>query len=253
MNFISSLVSRLKNKLWRKRPPLSPKALQGREYDRQTFAVFAKVLKRDSCCLDIGAHKGSILKEMIRLAPRGEHHAFEPLPYLAKRLRGKFRRVNVHEVAVADETGNASFCFVENAPAWSGLRLREYEFGQPVITPIEVKVARVDDLVSKDLRVALIKLDVEGGEYHALRGAADTIRRSRPYIVFEAEEPSTGKYGVSPEVLFDLIANDFGLQVSTMQRWLENQPPYSRREFHENWHRGREFYFLAYPESHSPS
>lgn len=70
MNVVTSLFSPVRNKLRRKRPPLSPKALQGQEYDRQTFAVFAKVLKRDSCCLDIGAHKGSIHKEMIRQSPR---------------------------------------------------------------------------------------------------------------------------------------------------------------------------------------
>ena len=137
--------------------------------------------------------------------------------------------------------------YVENAPAYSGLRERIYDRPDPVLKPITVNVVPLDDVIPQDQDVAFIKLDIEGGEFHALLGTACTIRRCRPVIVFEAGLKSTGQYGVGPEEVYRLITEQFGYRLSTMQRWLASQSPYSRTEFYQNWHNGPDFYFIAYP------
>jgi hypothetical protein len=38
-------------------------------YDRQTFEVIRRVLKRDSCFVDVGCHTGEILRQAVALAP----------------------------------------------------------------------------------------------------------------------------------------------------------------------------------------
>ncbi|MFO0819082.1 MAG: FkbM family methyltransferase [Pirellulales bacterium] len=248
MGLMTKLAASFRKRVLGQRPPLSPNAIKGREYDGQTMELFARVLRRNSCCLDIGAHRGSILKHMLRRSPQGTHHAFEPLPHYAELLRAKYPRAVIHEVATSNRTGTSSFCFVENAPAWSGLQQRLYEVREPKIQPIEVKVARIDDLVPTDLLVRLVKLDIEGGEYHALLGAAATIRRSQPYIVFEAGETSTGQYGVSPDEVFELITHEFGLVLTTMRRWLDDAPPFTASEYRDNWQARGDFYFLAHPQ-----
>ena len=48
-----------------------------------------------------------------------------------------------------------------------------------------VDVVRVDDIVPSDRRVSILQLDVEGFEQHALSGALNTIRRSKPILVLE--------------------------------------------------------------------
>ncbi len=216
-------------------------------YDVETVEVMERLLGTDSICLDIGAHEGSVLADMVRLAPRARHHAFEPLPHLAARLRDAFPGVHVHQAAVSDAPGQAQYVYVENAPAYSGLREREYDRADPVKTLLDVEVVQLDRLIPADEVIAFIKLDIEGGEYHALKGASETIRRCRPVVVFEASVRSTGQYGVTPEQMFGMLTGDFGYAVSTMRRWLRDEPPFDEATFVRNWNQGPEYYFIAYP------
>ena len=220
---------------------------KGAQYDRETIDVLRRVLEPDSCCIDVGAHHGAILQEMVRLAPRGTHLAFEPLPHLAAHLRRAFPQVRVHEAAVGDERGTAEFVHVENDPAYSGLRERLYDRPDPVLTRIPVTVVRLDDVVPDEQPVRFVKLDIEGGEYHALRGAARTIARARPVIVFEAGPRSTGQYGVGADEMYRLIGERLGCRLSTMARWLGGERPYGEADFRRAWDDGSEFYFIAYP------
>jgi FkbM family methyltransferase len=220
---------------------------KGAQYDRETIQVLERLLLPDSCCIDVGAHHGAILQEMVRLAPRGTHTAFEPLPPLAEHLRRAFPQVRVHEVAVSDQRGTAEFIHVENDPAYSGLRERLYDRPDPVLTRIRVTVVRLDDVVPDEQPVRFVKLDIEGGEYHALRGAVGTIARARPVIVFEAGPRSTGRYGVGADEMYRLISERFGYCLSTMERWLAGARPYDEVGFRHAWDDGIDFYFIAYP------
>ena len=216
-------------------------------YDRQTIEVMRRVLKRNSNGIDIGAHRGDILSQMLTMAPAGTHHAFEPLPDYAARLRRKFPKVRVHQMAVSDKSGEAEFQHVENDPAYSGLKRRIYDRPDPQIVAIKVPVGTIDEIIPSDLPIAFIKIDIEGGEFHALTGAVNTIRRYRPVIVFEAGKNSTGEYGVSPTALYELIETTLGYRLSTMGRWLENEPPLTLPQFCHNWDHGPDFYFIATP------
>lgn len=246
---LAALVARLRRKL----PPPDEQALRCRSaaYDRQTTEVMRRLLGPGSTCIDVGAHSGSILREMIAVAPLGGHIAFEPLPALAAHLRKAYPRVRVHEAALGDENTTAEFVHVENDPAYSGLRERLYDRPDPRLGRIAVRVVRLDDVVPPDGRVDFIKLDIEGGEYHALRGAVRTIARCRPVIVFEAGARSTGQYGVAPEAFHAFVTRELGYRLSTMARWLANEPPLAEGAFRDAWERGTDFYFIAYPPESS--
>jgi hypothetical protein len=87
-------------------------------------ALLERELRDDSDCLDVGAHSGSMLREIVRLAPRGRHVAWEPLPAFAAALRQEFPGVEVREAALADESGQRELTHVIDEPAWSGLAAR---------------------------------------------------------------------------------------------------------------------------------
>jgi FkbM family methyltransferase len=218
-------------------------------YDRQTVEVMHRVLRKDSNCVDVGAHKGDLLQHMVAIAPAGRHDAFEALPHLASELRKRFPDVRIHELAVSDHSGKADFQYVENAPAYSGLKRRLYDRQDPLIKVIDVRVVSLDEVIPADEAVAFIKIDIEGGEYGAIRGAVKTIGRSRPVIVFEAGRRSTGQYGVTPDQLFDLVTTTLGYELSTMARWLAGHESMTDQEFRDHWEHGPEYYFIATPRA----
>lgn len=236
------------------RAPVTPEQPpdQNSTYDNQTVEVMKRTIRADSGCVDIGAHKGKILQHMVALEKDGIHHAFEALPHLANRLKEQFPGVHVHQLAVSDRSGQSEFHYVENAPAYSGLRRRIYDRPDPRITTIQVETRTLDDVIPLGEAVSLVKIDIEGGEYHALRGGMNTIQRWRPVIVFEAGSKSTGQYGVTPDDVYSLITETFGYELSTMSRWLGGTPAYTRGEFRLNWENGPDYYFIATTASAAP-
>ena len=171
----------------------------------------AVALRPDSTCIDVGAHEGSVLAEIVRKAPDGRHIAFEPLPHFAAQLRTSFPSVDVREIALSDRPGVVPFNFVRTNPAYSGFRRRTYP-GVEEVEEIMVQTAALDDCLAADMMPTLIKIDVEGAEAEVLRGATRTIAAHRPVILFEHGIGGADHYGTSSLEIFQLI-HDCGLRI----------------------------------------
>jgi len=115
------------------------------KYDRLTLQILKRVIKKDSNCIDIGAHKGEILSQIIRLAPEGIHFAFEPIPELFENLKINFPQVTLYPYALCNSKGESFFQWVKNAPAYSGLRKRTYAIQHLKLTKSKLKQ---NDLIS---------------------------------------------------------------------------------------------------------
>jgi FkbM family methyltransferase len=189
--------------------------------------------------------KGKILKRIQQVAPKASHYAFEPLPHLAAELKQRFPTTTILDIALSNVSGTTEFKFVVNAPGYSGLRERAYDRVDPDIRIILVKVARLDDIIPQNVTIALIKLDIEGGEYHAMLGGIETIIRCHPVIIFEASDKSSAYYNISSEMLYELVIHKFGLKLSTMKRWLNNEDSLTQTEFQTIYNTTG--YFIAYP------
>jgi FkbM family methyltransferase len=226
-----------------------PRARQSLRYDRDTARIMARVLQPDSCCVDVGAHRGSLLADMVARAPQGLHLACEPLPHLAARLRRRFPGVEIHQVAVSDVNGEATFCHVVDDPGLSGMRrLPKVKAGARVET-ITVPTRRLDDLVPADRAVRFVKIDVEGAQLQVFRGAEATLRRCRPIIVFEHGYLAQEAYGASTNVVWDELVERLGLRISRLADWLSGAAPLTRQAFNGSvgLHPGSEFCFVAHP------
>ena len=150
---------------------------------RLTDACLRKLIRPDWNCLDVGGHLGSVSWTLSRLAPRGRLHIVEASPAKAAALRARFPKASVHAVAVSDHAGEAVFYENMARPGFSSLTNRA---SLGATREARVALARIDDLWPGDLRLDFIKIDVEGHEYAALKGAEATLHRHRPHILFEA-------------------------------------------------------------------
>jgi FkbM family methyltransferase len=191
--------------------------------------LLAWSLAPDSCCIDIGAHTGNVLTEMRRVAPRGRHIAYEPLPHLADHLRAGFPDVDVRCAALSDHAGEASFARVRAAEAWSGLLFRPLPGNaEPDLEEITVRLEVLDDALPPDFVPAMVKIDVEGAEEQVVRGALRTLREHKPLVVFEHGLGSANAYGTEPDDLHRLLVEEAGLRIFD----LDGGGPYDREEFH---------------------
>jgi FkbM family methyltransferase len=142
---------------------------------------------------DVGAHLGSLALGATRLVgASGCVVAFDGDPQNVERLRENSQRNHLCVEAV--------HAAVWSHPAEGGIPFRRGSIGmshggveadghRPVLGNgqlISVPVTTLDDFVAEGgLPPQLIKIDVEGGEYEVLRGAANLFLNQRPFIIVE--------------------------------------------------------------------
>ena len=185
---------------------LYPRARQELREEVALKGVLAAALRSDSSYVDVGTNRGQVLREAVRLAPRGQHVAFEPIPALAASVRASFPAVDCRELAVGAEPGSAEFCHFTALDGWSGLRRSPEisdEQGEPEF--ITVTVSTLDAELA-DVSPAVLKIDVEGAELMVLEGARGLIARARPVVIFEHVRGAAELYGARSDALWDLLA-----------------------------------------------
>ena len=218
---------------------------QNLKYDRLTKVIIKQQLKPNSNCIDVGCHKGEILDMMLKYAPKGQHFAFEPIPYLYNDLVRKFDRLaTIYPYALADEKGKTTFNLVKNAPAYSGLKQRHYDIQNPEIEVIDVEEETLDDLLG-DTRIDFIKIDVEGGEFGVLKGGKNLLKNNLPTILFECGKGASDYYGTHPADIFSYLTEETGLRVFTLDAFIKNGKALSLNEFVDCFDTVKEYYYVA--------
>jgi FkbM family methyltransferase len=192
-------------------------------------AVLASALRSDATYVDVGANRGQILREAVRVAPRGQHIAFEPIPTVAAELARAFPTVDCRQMALGAGPDTAQFCHFRSLDGWSGLRRSSEitdEQGDPEF--ITVTVSTLDAEIG-ELEPRVVKIDVEGAELEVLEGARALLSKTRPLLIFEHVASAAALYGHLPGAVWDLLAE---LDYETFS--VLGDGPVSRRAFVEN-------------------
>lgn len=215
------------------------------KYDRLTEVVLKKVLSGGGTAIDAGSHKGEILDLIIRYSGQQGHYAFEPIPVLYTNLQRKFGGDNfIFPYALGDRHAVTTFQYVKNAPAYSGIKQREYDVARPDIEEINVEVHRLDDVIPSDVQVKLIKIDVEGGEWHVISGGRALIARCRPLILFEFGLGASDRYQISPDDMFFMLEK-LQYRIFTLDNWIKKAGCLDKETFSQLYFGRKEYYFLA--------
>jgi FkbM family methyltransferase len=213
----------------------------GRRDHEALMTVLPFLLNSDSNCVDVGANQGELLQFFLAQSPAGRHIAFEPLPHHAEHLRDAFRGVTIHEMALSDQSGEATFFHTLGDDAYSGLKRTEDGPQVSGVQEIKVKVARLDDVIAPDHRIDLLKIDVEGAELSVLHGAKKTLERCKPAIVFEFQKERAESYGHGPEAYFEFLCNELDYSLFRV----DGIGPLSPHEFEQVYEAGECYNFIA--------
>jgi len=178
----------------------APEALGTVANDLIARELLERLCSAGGTFLDIGAHIGSVIDGVKRYSKASSIIAVEAIPSKAKILRKKFPDVAIHCCAVGDQEGTVSFFVNTKESGYSSLHRNDSALNN--LEEIEVPIHRIDGLLP-DARVDIMKIDVEGAELGVLRGAAATIARSQPVIMFESGPQETGGY--TKQVLWEWL------------------------------------------------
>ena len=147
---------------------------------------YSSILKPTDAAVDGGAHVGMHTLPMARLVgTSGRVFAFEPIHPLAETIRNQARilpQIRVVEAALSDEEGVTCFRYFIDEPWYSSIAERSLGDHKKVEL-ISVPRFVLDSLAEEPIK--FIKLDLESGEFHALRGACELLRRQKPILAIE--------------------------------------------------------------------
>lgn len=220
-------------------------------YDRMTDEIIRRCVKPGDVCIDVGCHRGEIMDLLLKQSD-GPHWGFEPIPSFAEFLRAKYpatSQVHIQECALAETRGSARFQYVQNAPAYSGLKRRTYAVDNPAIEEIEVSVRTLDSFLPEMPRVDFLKIDVEGAELGVLRGGLNLLQTRRPLVIFECGLGASDHYGTEPTDIHTFFTRDCGYQLMTLKNFLSasESEGLQASEFKALFDSNAEYYFMAVP------
>jgi FkbM family methyltransferase len=150
-------------------------------FDWDQMGFLARYLRPGDGFLDVGANIGTYtLLAASLVGPGGSVTAIEPLPEACRRLRENLARngldaVVVHEVAVDERDGEVGFLDFDVSSSI------DHDTDRRGREPFVVPCRRIDALVPAG-HLAAAKLDVEGVELRALRGAEGLVARHDPPV-----------------------------------------------------------------------
>lgn len=231
---------RLKNII--KKLPFS--VTRNQKYDALTLKIMEIVLEENSSFIDVGCHKGELLEKALKLAPKGAHYAFEPIPELFRELVSTHGKIAViKNVALSDKRGESTFNYVTSNPAYSGIKKRAYPKKEN-IQEIEVVLDTMDNQLKNAERINLIKIDVEGGEMGVLKGAVKTLKKWSPVVIFEHGLGASDYYGTTPEEMWEFL-NENDYCIFSLRGFVANKTSLTIEQFINLFETNKEYYFIA--------
>ena len=169
----------------------SPESVGTVANDQLAALLVVSLCRSGHVFVDVGAHIGSITAGARRNSRPSKIVAVEAIPERAASLRRRFPDVEVAQCAVGESDGSEVAFFVNAAQSGYSTLAREEGLR-------EIKVAlRTLDSVLGGHAVDVIKIDIEGGELGALRGAVNVLSTHRPTVMFESAPGCGSRLGYS--------------------------------------------------------
>jgi len=192
-----------------------------------------KHIKRGACVIDVGANRGTYTYSLWKaVGKQGIVYSFEPNPIIATQLGNNLKQSNViiENLAVSNTTEDKVFYIhTKGCGPTSSLEFYDVLDKAGELAETTVKCVTLDSYCrSHNISPNLIKIDVEGHEFNVIKGAESTIRKHRPYIVFEFIEDLWEKKHIKE--IFKFLSPAYHLiriedEANAIEAYMNYKPP----------------------------
>lgn len=195
------------------------------EYEPESTRYWSRLAREASVIFDVGANVGIYSLLAADANPRATVHSFEPTPELSARFRtaitqNSMSNIVANEAAAGAFTGEAYLKRCRGSDgANEGMNFVSATSSAGAETAAVTQVT-LDDYCRRMgiTNVDLLKIDIEGGEYDALRGAERLLSAARiGCIFFELSGWAAERAGHSIDDVPNLL-RQYGYQLFTLHR-----------------------------------
>ena len=180
---------------------------EGKLFDQAIFDVAKSYIVPNSVILDIGANYGQMAIEFSKLADNTTVYAFEAqklvFDVLVKNIDSNHaKNIKAFYNAVYD-VDDVEFLFPEpdlvRFPSYGS-----YGLDLKAKTGVPVKSLTIDSL-NIEGPISFMKIDIQGSDLSAMRGAIKTIAKHKMPIIFEYEEQFQQEFNTSFQEYVDFV------------------------------------------------
>lgn len=181
------------------------------DYEKESFAFVREKVKPGDTVLDIGGHIGLYAVTFGKLVqPSGKVYSFEPTPVTNQLLQKTVtinhlqQVVSVQKEAVSKEEGETVF-YISNDLADNSNSLVNYDKPKSV-KGVKVPLVSIDSFRNRiNHKIDFIKIDVEGAELDAVKGARETLLNDRPTCILALHPHQIKSKGDSLDEIWDVV------------------------------------------------
>jgi FkbM family methyltransferase len=174
---------------------------------REETAILRRLVTDGMTVVDAGANQGLYTVFLAKLAKGGKIFSFEPHPILYRQLvanvrDNRIKNIECHQAAVSSNSGTLTLEF-------GRLNLGDnYVVSSNTPSPAksQVKAVTLDELF-ETAKVDFVKMDIQGWEAAALRGARNILIKNRDIVLFLEFWPfGLRRAGADPKQLLSFLS-----------------------------------------------
>jgi FkbM family methyltransferase len=205
---ISSALRRSANKVYQHAFPIyrSLYSVYKAHTDRAERHLLKKILLQGAVVVDVGANIGVYSEFLSRcVGSTGLVHSFEPSPDNFRRLSAATRHlsnVRLTQAAVGERSGECKLYISDKL----NVDHRAYKADGDSRRAVPIHMVALDDYFKSGQRVDLVKMDIQGYELHALRGAQRVLQENPDInVLLEFWPAGLAQAGVDWEELVEML------------------------------------------------
>lgn len=186
-------------------------------YDYDEMFFLQRFLQNGDSFLDVGANVGIYTLLAAQQSPAGQIYSIEALPKNVVRLNenlslNQFNNITVYELAVSSYQGHIPLDLADgdSTPSISVITAKTEQSDRH---SLQVSTDTLNNLMVGSIeRLTLAKMDIEGAELLALKGATLLLQQHRPMVWILEINSQIQNFDYTAEDLVDFLdSHDYGL------------------------------------------